>query len=163
MHSDSRSSSSRARHPAPTEPFQTEFARRVERWRRLRARATRKPSPGAVHDLRVATLRLQAGIEYWAGQRHDHSLTRRAARWIAFARKLRDVLGPLSAMLDVTLKKLKSLGVDILGSNGGAPGDGSEWLRQVDRLKASGKASARRAGTRELVDWLEKRARAWRG
>ena len=87
MPQDSHRSANRARHPASPEPLRSEFARQTVKWRKLLARTTRKPTPSAVHDLRVATLRLQAGIEYWTGRRNDHPLARRAARWIAQSRK----------------------------------------------------------------------------
>jgi CHAD domain-containing protein len=153
MQPDSHSSFSRDRHPAP--PEQTEFARQIGKWRLLLARSARKPTAGAVHDLRVATLRLQAGIEDWAGRRHDHPLSRNAARWIAQAGKLRDVLGAVRDA-DVTLGKLKMLRGEMLGSNGVAPADGSVCMRQIKKLEREVKRT-RRAGARELVDWLEER------
>jgi CHAD domain-containing protein len=156
MRSDARSSSGRIRAPARSEPYGTEFARLVEKWRKLLARSARKPTPSAVHDLRVATLRLQAGVEYWAGRRHDHPLTRQAVRWIAQSRKLRDVLGPVRGA-DVTLEKLRILEENILGSNGAAPADASECVRQIKKLERREKR-ARSAGTREVVDWLEEKS-----
>lgn len=153
MRMNSPPARSRARQTAQAEPFQTEFARQIAKWRRLRTRSAGKPSAGAVHDLRVATLRLQAGIEYWAGQRHDHSLSRDAARWIAQSRKLREVLGEVRDA-DVTLGKLKMLREEMLGSNGAAPVDAPECMREIKKLEREVKRT-RRAGARELVDWLE--------
>ena len=155
MQPDSHRSSNRTRRRTPPEPLQTEFARQIGKWRELLARSAHKPSPGAVHDLRVATLRLQAGIEYWAGRRHDHPLAREAARWIAQARKLRAVLGPVRGA-DVSLKQLKSLREEILTSSGGAAANDSQCIRQIEKLEREVKR-ARRTGARELVDWLEKR------
>ncbi len=155
MQQNSHRSSNHSRHTAPPGPYTSEFARQVEKWRGLLARSARKPTPGAVHDLRVATLRLQAGIEYWAGRRHDHPLAREATRWIAQARKLRDVLGPVRGA-DVSLKKLKSLHEEILSSSGGAAADDSQCMRQFKKLERELKRT-RRAGARELVDWIEER------
>ena len=155
MKQDPNLTSNRARHPAPPEPIQTEFARQTGKWRKLLARSARKPTPSAVHDLRVATLRLQAGIEYWSGRRHDHPLAREAARWIAQSRKLRDVLGAVRDA-DVTVGRLKVLREEILGSNGVAPADASNCVTQIKKLEREVKRD-RRAGAKELADWIEER------
>lgn len=89
--------------------MQMEFRRRMCAWRKLLAHCGRKPRRKYVHNLRVATLRLQAALEFSltcidAGT----SPARSVQRWVRQAKKLRRALGPVR-QADVSLDKLATL------------------------------------------------------
>jgi CHAD domain-containing protein len=78
----------------------------MEEWRKLLARCGRKPGRKYVHQLRVATLRLQAALEAWMShQQTDTPGTDVVRRWLRQGKKLRRALGPVR-QADVSLDKL---------------------------------------------------------
>lgn len=84
----------------------TEFHLSMEDWRKLLARCDRKPGRKYVHSLRVATLRLEAALEYWtSGPQARASETDSVQRWRQQGKKLRRALGPVR-QADVSLQKL---------------------------------------------------------
>ncbi|HEV2323432.1 MAG TPA: CHAD domain-containing protein [Terracidiphilus sp.] len=85
-----------------------EFRRQLQAWRHLLAHCGRKPGRKYVHDLRVATLRVQAALEYWLGQEEagETSAAGGARRWRRQGKKLRRALGPVR-QADVSLSKLE--------------------------------------------------------
>jgi CHAD domain-containing protein len=91
---------------SPHPVSQTEFRQQMEAWRKLLAQCSRKPGRKCVHNLRVATLRLQASVEYWLSlQQADSPATDAARRWQRQGKKLRRALAPVR-QADVSLGKL---------------------------------------------------------
>ena len=85
------------------------WRRRVEEWRVLLAACRHKPGRGRVHRLRVATLRLQAQLEWGLTELSGDSPAAHAvARWKKQALRLRRLLGPVRSA-DVSLAKLARL------------------------------------------------------
>jgi CHAD domain-containing protein len=88
----------------PGEP--ADFRLRIQAWRSLLAGCGRKPGRKGVHNLRVATLRFQAALEYWLSRRQAGTPgTDEVQRWRRQGKKLRRLLGPVR-QADVSLDKL---------------------------------------------------------
>ena len=127
----------------------SELRRQLAAWLGLLSKCGEKPSRRRVHSLRVATLRLQAGMEHWLeAQLTDGPEERAIRRWNRQAEKLRRVLSKVRET-DVYLGKL-----DGLRSSVSEPAQGSSrltrmCLRQIDavedRLKRDRKSAARKA------------------
>lgn len=89
--------------------MQMEFRQQMRAWRKLLAHCGRNPGRKPVHNLRVATLRLQAALEFslaWVDA--NSSPARSAERWVRQAKKLRRALGPVR-QADVSLGKLATI------------------------------------------------------
>lgn len=127
-----------ASHPSRRQPIaaaQPEFRQQVEAWRQLLSQCGRKPSRKGVHGLRVATLRLQAGVEHWLrSQEPDAQATRAAKRWNKQGKKLRRVLNP-AREADVSLGILAGLRASTAGPPEGQPHCGRSCLRQIGELE----------------------------
>ncbi len=107
----------------------------VEAWRRLLAACGRKAGRRRVHELRVATLRLQAQLEHGLGALEAEAPAARAARrWNKQAGKLRRVLGPVRDA-DVYLGKLAGLHESAAGPGGARLHSSRILLRQIDALE----------------------------
>lgn len=90
--------------PRPGE--HTDFRLRIQAWRKLLAACGRKPGRKDVHNLRVATLRFQAALEYWLSRGQAGAPgTDEVQRWRRQGKKLRRALGPVR-QADVSLDKL---------------------------------------------------------
>lgn len=95
--------------PQPGKPPQPELHRQVEAWRRLLDRCTRKTSDGRVHNLRIATLRLQAALEHWLREQAPDAVGVGAVkRWMKHGKRLRRALEPVRET-DVLLELLGTL------------------------------------------------------
>jgi CHAD domain-containing protein len=138
---------------APTGP---EKDRQVASWRRLLAECGRKPNRKRVHDLRVATLRLQTELEFrLREQEPDEQAARVAKRWNKQAEKLRRALKSVRET-DVFLAKLTKL----RGSKS-EPGDGRlqcdrVCLQQMAELERR-LLQQRRMAAKKLVSEIEDR------
>ncbi len=100
---DSASSPANAAHGPAAQP---KLRQQMQAWRGLVLQCGRKPGRKCVHSLRVATLRLQAEVEYWLKSQPDDAPAADAVRrWRRQGRKLRRALGPVR-QADVYLAKL---------------------------------------------------------
>lgn len=91
----------------PVSGTEWDFQQQMRAWRQMLAQCTKKPGRKCVHSLRVATLRLQAAVEFWLnGQQPGEVASRPARRWLRQAKKLRRALGPVRQG-DVSLAMLK--------------------------------------------------------
>lgn len=114
---------------------QPEFRRQVEAWRHLLSQCGRKPSRKCVHILRVVTLRLQAGVDYWRCNLEPDSEAARAAKhWNKQGKKLRRALQPVREA-DVALGKLASLRASTAGPPEGQPHCARSCMRQIGELE----------------------------
>lgn len=79
---------------SPEEVFQRQWRQQLAAWRRLLARCGKKPGRKRVHELRVATLRLEALLEMWLRGNEDGRAARAVRRWNKQAARLRHALQP---------------------------------------------------------------------
>jgi CHAD domain-containing protein len=145
-------------HPSRGQPqaAQPEFRRQVEAWRQLLFQCGQKPSRKGVHGLRVATLRLQAGVEYWLrDQEPDAPAARAAKRWSRQGKKLRRALNPVREA-DVSLAKLASLRASTAGPPEGQLPCSRSCLRQIGELEAR-LTEKRQAAAKKLIAVIEGR------
>ena len=139
--------------------FHVEGPRQVAAWRQLLARCGRKPTRKRVHSLRVATLRLQAELEFGLRtQGPDTPLARVAKRWTKQAEKLRRSLS-LARETDVYLQKLTGLRASLAGPGGCQPHSNRDCLRQADELERKLKQSRRTAEKRLIAAVKSRSAR----
>ncbi len=86
-----------------------DWARELGEWRELLGRCGKKASRKRVHELRVATLRLQAELNCWQSNRAEQDFGSKAVRrWGKQADRLRKVLSPVRDA-DVYLQMLEEL------------------------------------------------------
>ncbi len=129
---------------------QSKWSAQFADWRQTLSRCARKPTPKRVHELRVATLRLQAELEYWLRESATGTAAARTAkRWSNQARKLRRALS-LVRETDVYLRKLARL-------RGQVPHSGDHGLRsssvctlQINKLEIRLR-KLRQAGEKKLI------------
>lgn len=133
--------------------------RRVEAWRQLMAACGRKPSRKRVHGLRVATLRLQAEMEYWVRTQDGQCpAARQVRRWKKQADKLREALGRVREA-DVFMVKLDQLRVMVTGPDQGQSRLSRICLRQISSLEewfAQQRKTAAKELTSEIADQRER-------
>lgn len=136
-----------------------EWRRQFEEWRQQIAECERKPSRGRVHALRVATLRLQAQLEYWLppGKPGDPA-TRAARRWDRQARKLRRALSPVRAA-DVYVEKLARLRESAAEGTEGQPQCSRSCLRQIGKLEERFARQRQQAARRLRTEFEVRRER----
>jgi len=135
---------------------QPDFRRQVEAWRQLLIQCGQKPSRKAVHSLRVATLRLQAGVEYWLrAQEPDAPAAGAAKRWNKQGKKLRRALNPVREA-DVSLARLASLRASTAGPPEGQLPCSRGCLRQIGELEQK-LTETRQAAAKKLIDVIEDR------
>lgn len=136
---------------------QTEFRRQLQAWREVLAQCGRKSGRKCVHNLRVATLRMQAELEYWLSRQEspDASSTRTARRWQRQGRKLRRALGPVR-QADVSLGKLGQLHGWADPAAGGHPVFPAESLAAIEQIERIVKRE-RDAAAKNLVSEIRRR------
>lgn len=89
--------------------LQMELRQQMRAWRKLLAHCGQNPGRKPVHNLRVATLRLQAALEFSLAWVDANSAPAKSAeRWVQQAKKLRRALGPVR-QADVSLGKLATI------------------------------------------------------
>jgi CHAD domain-containing protein len=141
--------------PQPNKPTQPERHPHLEAWRALLDRCARKASPKRVHDLRIATLRLQAALEYrLREQTPDADGVRAVKRWMKHGKRLRRALEPVREA-DVYLELLGSLRDPAAGPDGRMPHRSSRCLREIEALESRLKrrrATAAEALLKEIQD-----------
>ncbi|HEV2132882.1 MAG TPA: CHAD domain-containing protein [Terracidiphilus sp.] len=128
----------------------------MEEWRRLLARCGRKPGRKYVHSLRVATLRLEATLEYCTSrQQADASETDSVQRWRRQGKKLRQALGPVR-QADVSLDKLARVRSWAHTDSDGHPVLPKECMGGIEEIERSIKQS-REAAAKKLVAVVNRR------
>lgn len=134
----------------------TEFRSSIESWRKLLAQSRRKPGRKYVHNLRVATLRLQAAVEYWLSlPEADAAGTRVVQRWRRQGKKLRRALGPVR-QADVSLDKLARVSSWADSDADGHPVFPRDSLRAIEDIERGVKRS-RAAAAKKLAAVIERR------
>jgi CHAD domain-containing protein len=150
----------------PDAPDQLEWWLQLAAWRDSLDRCARKASRKRVHELRIATLRLQAALEYWLSeQAPDAQGVRAIRRWQTQGQKLRRALRPVRET-DAYLERLGSLRGPAAGPPGRAQRCSSGCLHEIEvfesefahRRKAA--ADALRAEILERRQKLERRTAA---
>lgn len=140
----------------PPETAQPEFKQRVEAWRQLVSQCGQKPSRKGVHSLRVATLRLQAGVEFWLRDKEPETPAARAAkRWNKQGKKLRRALNPVREA-DVSLAMLAGLRATTAGPPEGHPPCSRSCLRQIGELERK-LTETRQAAAKKLIAGIQDR------
>ncbi len=133
-----------------------DWPQQIAAWRRLIAECARKPSRRCVHALRVATLRLQAELEFrLSATAPEELLVRAAERWNKQAKKLRRALTP-AREADVYQAKLAALRDANSGPGEYKPRSGRTSLRQIGVLQSQFKKQ-RRDAEKDLTTELEAR------
>lgn len=121
----------------------------LEAWRALLDRCARKASPKRVHDLRIATLRLQAALEYrLREQTPDAAGVRAVKRWMKHGKRLRRALEPVREA-DVYLELLGTLRDPVPEPDGRMPHCGIRCLREIETLES--RLKQRRATAAEVL------------
>jgi CHAD domain-containing protein len=133
------------------EALQRQWRQQLAAWRRLLARCGGKPGHKRVHELRVATLRLEALLEMWLGGNEGNAAARAARRWNKQAARLRRVLQPARSAA-VYLGKLAWLRKQ--GITKGA--SRQVYLRQIAVLERKF-VKRRQAAEEELVEEIHNR------
>lgn len=132
---------------------QPEFRQGVQAWRALLERCGRKPGRKCVHNLRVATLRLQAELEFGLrGQPAEAAGLNAARRLRRQGKKLRRALGPVR-QADVYLSKLARVrGWAGSEANGHAacPAECREAISELERTFAGKRAAAEKQLASEI-------------
>lgn len=142
--------------------LQLEVRRQMRAWCELLAQCGRKPDRKRIHRLRVATLRLQAALEFsLSSMDAGSSSAEPMERWVRQAKKLRHALGPVRQS-DVSLDKLDRMrGWAEQAHN--APGASSkEYLGAIERIEGIVKRR-RKAAAKKLVAVIERRQKRLTG
>jgi CHAD domain-containing protein len=135
---------------------QAGFGLQVEAWRQSLELCGQKPSRKRVHSLRVATLRLQAGLEHWLRTQEPGPPDARAVkRWSEQGKKLRRALRPVREA-DVYLSKLASLHNPSAVPEEGQLPLSPRCLRQIGKLEQR-LAQKRQTAEKKLIARLEDR------
>ena len=153
----------------PEQAGQPEIRQQMESWRELLVRCGRKPGRRSVHALRVATLRLQAEVDFRLSGLEPGS-ARALRRWRKHGNKLRRSLAPLR-QADVFLVRLARLRSRSAAANGHlkCPPECLGVLGELERsLKRKRDGSAKRLGDEiearrrrlERLGWKVERALA---
>lgn len=128
--------------------FQRQWRQQLAAWRRLLARCGRKAGRKRVHKLRVATLRLEALLEFWLRGNEGDPGARAVKHWSKQAVRLRRALQPARSAA-VYLGKLAWL-------RGQESAGGQDCLRQIDRLELRFE-KRRRSAEKKLMEEIGKR------
>lgn len=122
---------------APSPAVQPGMRQQLVAWRKLLTQCGRKPGRKSVHALRVATLRLQAELEYGLREQPADTTGLNAARRLRRqGKKLRRALGPVR-QADVYLGKLKRVRGWAGVEGNGHPAFPAECVTAIDRLTRS--------------------------
>jgi CHAD domain-containing protein len=136
--------------------MQEEFRNQMQQWRHTLATCSRKPGRKCVHELRVATLRIQAAVEYWLSEQEPAAAVSEAAlRWLREGKKLRRALGPVR-QADVSLAKLERVREWAEAAADGHlifPGEGLSAIAKIVRVVKR----ERDAAARKLAAEVERR------
>lgn len=136
-------------HPSAQQPDKPERHPQLEAWRELLDQCARKASPKRVHALRIATLRLQAALEYrLREQTPDAGSVRAVKRWMKHGKRLRRALEPVREA-DVYLELLGSLRDPAPDPDGAMPLRDNRCLREIKALKS--RLKRRRATAAETL------------
>jgi len=120
--------------PAQEAPLRPMLPQQVEAWRELLGRSALNANRKRVRALRIATLRLQAKLEFWLQEQPPNSNSVRAVkRWMSQGKKLRRALQPVRDA-DVFLQKLTSLHSAEAGPD--ALPRSRSCLHEIDALKS---------------------------
>ena len=136
---------------------QWEFRGQIQAWRELLRHCGRRPGRKCVHDLRVATLRLQARIEYWLSRQETGAAAAASAirRWQSQGKKLRRALGPVR-QADVSLGKLAKVRAWAEPSSERSAVFARECLGAIDEIER-GVRRARDAAAKKLAAAIKQR------
>lgn len=148
----------------PSDPgAQVEFRRQLKAWRHLLAHCGRKPGRKYVHDLRVATLRIQAALEYWScrEQAGEWTAAGDARRWRRQGKKLRRALGPVR-QADVSLSKLQRVRSWADPAADGTPAFPGECLGAIEKLVCAVKRKRESAARQLTAEIKQRRKRLYR-
>ena len=127
-----------------------------ETWRSLLDACRSKPSRKHVHELRVATLRLQAQLDHYLGNHFaDLPATQAVRRWNKAAEKLRASLSAVRET-DVYRAKLSGLRGSLATPEGYAPRSSRAILRQIEELESM-LARERKIAAKTLISDLKHR------
>jgi hypothetical protein len=108
--------------------------------------------------LRVATLRLQAGVEFWLrNQTPDAPDARAAKRWNKKGKKLRRALNPVREA-DVSLAMLAGLRATMAGPPEGHPHCSRSCVRQIGELERK-LTQRRQAAAKKLMAGIQDRGK----
>jgi CHAD domain-containing protein len=130
---------------------------RVAAWRELLEECGRKPTRKRVHALRVATLRIQAELEYEIpGLPNASHQAQAILRFGRFAEKLRAALAPVRE-LDVWIAKLQRLRTSLVKSSAYIPRTTKECVQQIEQLEDRLKKK-RRSAAQTLARQIAKRS-----
>jgi hypothetical protein len=130
-------------------PDKAERHPHLETWRASLDRCARKASRKRVHDLRIATLRLQAALEYrLREQTPDADGVRAVKRWMKHGKRLRRALEPVREA-DVYLELLGSLRDPAPVPDGQIVHRSSCCLREIETLES--RLKRRRATAAEAL------------
>jgi len=133
----------------PDKPARSERHPKLEAWRASLNLCARKASRKRVHDLRIATLRLQAALEYrLREQTPDAKGVRAVKRWMKHGKRLRRALEPVREA-DVYLELLGSLRDAAPGADERMPHRSSRCLREIEALES--RLKRRRATAAEAL------------
>lgn len=144
-----------ARRPQQHEKWQ----RQCESWRQLLGECGRKPSRRRVHTLRVATLRLQAELEYCLDQHRPAAPAERAVkRWNKQGDKLRRALQPVREA-DVYLAKLAGLRASLAAPEELQARCSRRCLGQVGKVESRLRQMRQAAAKKLMVEIEDRRER----
>jgi CHAD domain-containing protein len=128
----------------------------LDGWCALLAECRQKPTRKRVHLLRVATLRLQAQVQFWLDRRQpNHPAAQAAKSWTKQARHVRRFLGAVRAF-DVHLANLVRLRAMLTTPSGYKPRSSRDSLRQIEALETRFKRGRKKAA-KELLGALDDR------
>lgn len=137
---------------------QLEFQHQMRAWRELLAHCGRKPGRKVVHSLRVATLRLQAALEFSLSSIDPGSPPAKSVEhWARQAKKLRRALGPVRRS-DVSLDKLSAITGWAEHSTGAPAVFPKEYLGVIEKIEGT-VTRRRKAAAKKLTVEIERRCK----
>jgi CHAD domain-containing protein len=136
------------------ESFQRQWREQLAEWRMLLKKCGEKPGRKRVHGLRVATLRIQALLEFWQRAHGGDPAAHAVKRWSRQAKKLREALQPVRSV-EVCRGLLAELRRQVIGGSGAGPDCASEISELQRRFMRRRKVAAK-----EVVEEIgDRRAR----
>lgn len=140
----------------PSRTIRPDWQKQLEDWRDMLGECNRKPTRKRVHLLRVATLRMQAQVQYWLDRHASGLAAARSARaWCKQAKQLRRALGTVRAF-DVHLASLSKVRAMLTTSSGYQPRSCRATLRQVEVLEGRFRQQRKRAA-KDLIEAFSSR------
>lgn len=122
--------------PAQEALLRPVWGQQVGAWRELLDRCALNASRKRVRALRIATLRLQAALEFWLQeQAPNFNSVRAVKRWMSQGKKLRRALQPVRDA-DVSLQMLVTLHNPAVDPDAHSLRRSPSFLREVDALKS---------------------------